>query len=530
MVLSAAAALSACNDSGPVFLAPPAIVGTPVIAMSANPRTPLAATLSLSTDVPTRVTLRVSDGVNRWNIDYRAAATEHHLPVRGLHPGKSHTFSVTLRTATSAITAGLNEILTPPPLPASFPALDITLHDGARLEPGFTLFVPISSEPHVVAVDTFGEVAWFLALDQAQAAHLKQLDNGNLIFVQQECRIIEVNLEGDVVNAWDTDRTGTLACTDAIPGSIPLGIQSAHHEIFEMPSGNLLTLSRDDVAGVNYPNSHDTNAGTSIQTIREDVIVEFSPDGTIVRELHIADVLDPTRIGYDSVGNANDWTHGNAVVYDPRDDSYIYSARHQDAVFKLSREDGELEWILGTPGGWIEPWFSRVLIPTNFGAAEYSWHQHAPEITPDGTIMLFDNGNYRARPYAPKLPATQNYSRAVEYAVDEATLQVTELWEYGSPATSADGDYAPFLGDADVLPLTRNVLITFGGITRRTDTGLATDQLAEVARNARIVEVTHNDFPEKLLEIYCGTIDYSDGQDCYVYRAEHIASLVPEFQ
>lgn len=524
-------ALSACDNGGPNPSPPPAIIAPPVITMSSNPRTPLAATLSLSTDVPiTSITLHVSDGVDAWDIDYRVDGTEQVLPVRGLHAGKAHTFSVTIGGATGTTSVPLNEVLTPPSLPTDFPVLDVTLHDGTRLEPGFTLFVPMSSNPYVIAIDTFGEVAWFLALDQAWAVELRLLMNGNLIFLQQECRIIEIDLEGDVVNAWDTRLTGTRACTDEIPGSMSLAIETAHHEIFEMPSGNLLTLSHGDVTVADYPNSDQTDAGTSAQTIIEDVIVEFSPDGTIVRELHVADILDPTRIGYDSVGNANDWTHGNGIIYDDRDDSYIFSARHQDAIFKFARDTGELRWILGTPGGWVEPWFSRVLIPTNFSSSDYSWHQHAPQITPDGTIMLFDNGNYRARPYQPKLAPTQNYSRAVEYAVDDATMEVTQLWEYGSPATSVDQDYAPFLGDADVLPETGNVLITFGGITRNTDTGLATDQLAQVARNARIVQVTHDMLPEKLMEIYCGTPDFTDEQDCIVYRADQIDSLVPRFQ
>jgi hypothetical protein len=306
-------------------------------------------------------------------------------------------------------------------------------------------------------------------------------------------------------------------------------MESTHHEVFEMPSGNLLTLSWGDVTGVNYPNSDETDSGTSLQTIREDIVVEFARDGTIVRQHNVADILDPTRIGYGSVG-PNDWTHGNGIIFDSRDNSYIFSPRYQDAIFKFNRDTGDLVWILGTPSGWNQPWLSKVLTATNFSSTEYSWHQHAPEITPEGNIMIFDNGNFRARPFDPKLPATSNYSRAVEYSVDEATMAVTQVWEYGSPATAVDGDYAEAFGDADVLPITGNVLITFGAIPRTSDTGVPTDRNFDLAGNARIVEVTRTATPEKVFEIYCGTLDHTDTNNCDIYRAEHISSLIPEHQ
>ncbi len=109
-------------------------------------------------------------------------------------------------------------------------------------------------------------------------------------------------------------------------------------------------------------------------------------------------------------------------------------------------------------------------------------------------------------------------------------MGVTQVWEYGSPATAIDGDYATFLGDADVLPITGNVLITFGEIPRTSDTGVPTDNISGLASNARIVEVTRTATPEKVFEIYCGTLDPSDSNDCRIYRAERIPSLIPEHQ
>ena len=522
--------LGAC-DNDTLFNPPPTITTTPVITLSANSNTPLAATLTLSTDTDTSVTLFISDEVNSWTVNYSSVARTHTLPVRWLHPNRTHSFTVTVTNISGESSVALTDTLTTAPLPADFPLLDITVHDATQMENGFTLFAPLQSPTYIIAVDRFGEVAWFLNFIESRVLDFRLIDNGHLLFIQQNCRIFEVDLDGNIVASWNANLATTDArCNGTLLDSVTVQMESAHHEVFEMPSGNLLTLSWGDVTGVNYPISESADLGTSLQTIREDIVVEFARDGTIVRQHNIADILDPTRIGYNSVGGVNDWTHGNGIIYDSRDNSYIFSARHQDAIFKFNRDTGDLVWILGTPGGWNQPWLSKVLTATNFSGAGYSWHQHAPEITPEGNLMIFDNGNNRARPFDLRLPVTFNYSRAVEYSVDEATMGVTQVWEYGSPTTAVDVDYTPFIGDADVLPNTGNVLITFGGITRTKDTGVATADIGGSALNARIVEVTHTAIPEKVFEIYCGTSDPTDSNDCFIYRAEHISNLIPEHQ
>lgn len=537
-LMIAALLLEACHEDDTILGPPPTITTEPVITISANPNTPLAATLTLSTDSDTRVTLSTSDGVNSWTVNYNSVARAHTLPVRWLHPNRTHSFTVTVTSISGESSMALTDTLTTAPLPAEFPLLDITVHDATQMENGFTLFAPlqlrapIQSPTYIIAVDRFGEVAWFLNFIESQVFDARLLANGHLLLNQQPCRIFEVDLDGNIVASWNANLATTGArCNGTLSDSVTVQIESAHHEAFEMPSGNLLTLSWGDVTGVNYPISESADLGTSLQTIREDIVVEFARDGTIVRQHNIADILDPTRIGYNGVDGAiNDWTHGNGIIYDPTDNSYIFSARHQDAIVKLNRDTGDLVWILGTPEGWNQPWLSKVLTATNFSGSGYSWHPHAPEITPEGNIIIFDNGNNRARPFDLRLSATFNYSRAVEYSIDEVTMGVTQVWAYGSPTTSLDGDYTPFVGDADVLPNTGNVLITFGGITRTKDTGIATDSIGGSARNARIVEVTHTAIPEKVLEIYCGTLDPSDSNDCIIYRAEHISNLIPEHQ
>ena len=93
-----------------------------------------------------------------------------------------------------------------------------------------------------------------------------------------------------------------------------------------------------------------------------------------------------------------DWSHSNALAYNPADDSVIMSLRHQDALAKIDLATGDLIWLLGTADNWNEPWSSKRLQPT--GEIEWQYHQHGSSFSGTGSIMLFDNGLPRGRkPY-----------------------------------------------------------------------------------------------------------------------------------
>ena len=135
-------------------------------------------------------------------------------------------------------------------------------------------------------------------------------------------------------------------------------------------------------------------------------------------------------------------------------------------------------------------------------------------VTSQGTILLFDNGNNRASPFDEPIRPSDNFSRAVEYAINESTMEVTEVWEYGE--FTDEPLFAGFLGDADMLPLTGNVLVTYGGI--RTRQGKLV---------GRLIEVTHTTPGEKVfdLAIVDPTSEAANGWN--IYRSERLRSLYP---
>ena len=220
-----------------------------------------------------------------------------------------------------------------------------------------------------------------------------------------------------------------------------------------------------------------------------DVVVEMNKHGKIVDSWNIMDMLDPYIIGYDSltethwqqapyeeyviydqdtgmaIDGPKDWSHGNAVVYDEVDDAILVSLRHLDAVIKFDRQSGDLLWILGDHDGWTDPFAPYLLTP--IGDLEWQYHQHAPMVTAAGDILIYDNGNYRAKPFMEyfdengnplpnPIPDSELYSRAVIYNVDDTTMTVSQEWEAVSPY------FSKLISDADELPETGNILITNG--------------------------------------------------------------------
>ena len=262
-----------------------------------------------------------------------------------------------------------------------------------------------------------------------------------------------------------------------------------------------------------------------------DVIIEYEPDGNVVSRWPLLDMLDCYRLGYDSLdtgfwsdvynesnlgSRAFDWSHANSVHYDATDDSIVVSVYHQDAVFKFSRATGELEWVISFPTGWREPWKKYLLYPVGEGI--YPAHEHAAKVTPQGTILIFDNGTHRARPFDSKRGPRDNFSRAVEYEVNPETMEFKQVWSYGGEEDEIF--FAPFLGDTDWLPETGNILITSGGQVRASDGGPA-NHPAHGRKWAHIMEVSHHQPAEKVFDLVID--DPSSGWT--VYRAQRISAF-----
>lgn len=504
----------------------PVFTSAPVIELDPNLSTPLAAELHVSTDVPTRIVVDISSGENNWSIDFDNYQTEHSYPILGFYPDRTHDITVhaVSRTDQRTTFSETLQVITDP-LPDGFPTIAVMQSEPDKMEPGYTLFdvIPEGNNAEfgalIIIVDELGNVVWYHVGPRFTA--VRQTAEGNLIYLQGS-KYIEMDMLGNPVREWKAMGKSKNEISE-----MPVATSSFHHEVFPMQSGNFLTLSIEARSFDNYPtNAWKSNTPTETTMVAGDLVVEFAANGRIVNQWSLLNLLDPYRIGYDSLGKywdsffgtkTRDWSHANSVIHDPGDDSVIVSLRHQDAVVKFSRKTGELIWILGSHDNWNSEKFGQYLLrPVNNQEYFFPFHQHSPMILPNGNLLLYDNGNYRANPFDKTLHYTKNFSRAVEYAIDEDSMTIELVWEHGQ--FTEERVFSGALGDANFLPETGNVLITHGNIF---------EKKPGEKLSAQIVEVTHTTPAEEVfnLVIFDETSDPSNGWR--VYRSERITSLYP---
>lgn len=142
--------------------------------------------------------------------------------------------------------------------------------------------------------------------------------------------------------------------------------------------------------------------------------------------------------------------HPNSMTLAP-DGNLVISCRHLDELTKINRSTGQIMWRMG--GSKCKNNQFTFLADTLNNFFGFS-HQHNPVFLSNGNLLLFDNGN---------LKNTQ-YSRAVEYELDETNRQVRKVWEYRHSGNemNPEGLFVPAMGSVQRLP-NGNTLIGWGG-------------------------------------------------------------------
>lgn len=516
-------------DAGSADAAPlpaPVFTGTASITRSPRPAAPLSVIIGFTADVPVRARYTITEGARTWSVRFTELAEEHHDLLLGFRAGRSHGISLQIEDAAGQVTSStVSFTFDAPSLPIDKPPIDVLVASDPRAEPGYRLLTARrrTTGPglanYLLAFDADGEVVWYYRTFTG-IVDFERLPSGNILIGRGDTGASELDLLGTELIRW---RAAARLTPDE--DEIPIATDSLHHEVSAMPDGSYLALSTEVRTFEGYVSPR---GGTETATVVGDVIIQYERDGSLTGEWKMLDLLDPYRLAYDSLGAfwnwlydtpTRDWTHGNSVDWDPRDDTFIVSLRHQDAVVKL-RRTGELVWILAPNANWQEPWESHLLQLT--GNLEPNYHQHAAHLLPNGNLMIFDNGNNRASPPDARRPARQNYSRVVELEIDEVAGTATEVWVYGGPGQETF--YSPYVGNADVLPVTGNVLVADGGRISDLD-GLASDDIGGGHAWGRVVEVTHTSPPEKVFEIVIDDRSPRDPAGWVIYRAQHFPTL-----
>lgn len=471
-----------------------AFVSAPVFSLP-NPAAPLSGRITLETNRPTRVAVRVTSAARTYDVPVTALATQHAVSVLELRADTAHTIAVTVTDAGGAMLVAAPIEITTAPLPVFAPPITTTQIVPGSIEPGFTL---IAFQRLLFAVDRDGTYVWLIDMPVG-VSDVTLLPSGRfLVLASDRVTAFEIDAFGTVSRTWRATNRST-----ALAGEIAVATDSFHHELVMEANGDLLALGSERREYASYPTSEtDPTPRAAPVGLIGDTVEAFGADGTIKASYALLDALDPYRVAWDSFGafwtthyapnTALDWSHGNGLARDPSDGGVLVSLRHQDALVKLDAA-GELMWILGTHDNWSPAFANKLLAPVGTSFA-WPFHQHAPAVLANGNILLFDNGNYRVSPPTPR-PTTGEYSRAVEYAVDPVAKEIRQVWEYDANRTI----FAAATGDVDIGAQTGNVIVTFG-IT------------------GTVIEVTHTTPPVEVWRL--------ESQRA-LYRSRRVRSLYP---
>jgi hypothetical protein len=388
----------------PVDVWPDAAVTVSDLTVTENPRNVLSFHVSWSTSEEVSTELLVDCGDDYMQTFLGATASlEHEVFVMGLIGGLSCTVTVHPdRVGLDGVTSVTHDV---GHVPASLPALVVDVMDVDRMQPGWTMWsvseMDVEGDAHIVVIDEQGRYRWYHAAGvfyESPEAEVMPGPQG----------VVLGNLRADSqVLSWE--------------GEVEWRLDSrSHHDM------RLSPFAEDHVLFLGH------GPGTCEYGGQEHTAVEMDMDThEVVWEWWICDHWTP-RMDY--VG----WAHLNTIEPVPGERAVLLSSRNQDALFKVDRDTGEVEWVLGRDGDFaMDP-------------ADHFLRQHAPEILSDGTILLFDNGLRTSEATHDGLEA-RTFSRVLQISLsfdsggrpDRAEV----VWEYVDPEI-----FAFSRSEADRLP------------------------------------------------------------------------------
>ena len=216
--------------------------------------------------------------------------------------------------------------------------------------------------------------------------------------------------------------------------SVGNGVGNNNHEIRITPDGNIFLLSQD--AQIVDMSKIVAGGDTAAQVIGNG-IQELDKNKNIIFDWRSWDHFKITDATHeDLTSDYIDYVHANAIEIDT-DGNILLSSRHLDEITKIDIKTGDIIWRLGGKNNQ----FTFVNDPIGFS------HQHAIRRLANGDVILYDDGNYH----------DPQFSRAVEYKLDEENKTATQQWQYRNNPDI----YSPAMGYAQRLD-NGNTVISWG--------------------------------------------------------------------
>ena len=184
----------------------------------------------------------------------------------------------------------------------------------------------------------------------------------------------------------------------------------------------------------------------------------------------------------------HDWMHSNAFHFDEEENAIYMSHRHLSRITKIDYPSGDILWMMGLPCPYMGSCETHICTELKFS------FQHNIQLTEDGNLLFFDNGNISTILHGFEEPL----SRVLEVEVSNSG-DCEVIWEY----TLDEDLYGPMHGSVQQLTNGNYLINTFGG-------------------GGTILEIS----PDKELvwSVHLGPIS----DPVYSYRAYRIPSIHPD--
>ena len=338
------------------------------------------------------ITSKKSDAfIEYWTEDSIVLMTDtslnvlsHKFSLLELKPLKSYKYRVMIRHDRDFKGGGISKFSTHP-LPAETPVFTLEVGNQSVFE-GYIILRKKTKLGAQLMINSAGEVVWLHMSDSTLFRPFSVVDEQRYIALKSGQEILEMDFNGDT--------TLNIKYDDNNEFDKPL-----HHEVFKNKDNNIVALTKELVT-VDFREY----GGSEYDVVKGDGILILDSLGCKVWSWSIFSAV--TELQEESIMKAKrDWSHANALAYDS-DGNFLISFRNFNQIWKINSTDGSIMWKLGENGDFP------------LQEDDIFYKQHAVHLTPNGNIMIFDNG----------LGNVRNTSRALAFSIDdncELALKVT---------------------------------------------------------------------------------------------------------
>lgn len=337
---------------------------------------PLTALILFYTKNPCKVRFTVTGDIREDNVSGVMPYTQfHRVTVLGLYPDRKNEVVLDLLDDLDNILDTQKVYIKTEPLPSDLQDVVTCRQKNGHMAYNL-IFITGGVDLRTCAFDSSGVIRYYLTRN-IKGYGVFRMSGGRFIFSDKEVSVPTYN-SPHAIQIHEMDYMGRIHKSFYMKKGI-------HHNAIEMvPGGNILSCA------------------SSLDNHTEDVIVEIDRNTyEVVREFNLADVYD------DYYQDMIDWTHVNAIQYDPEEKTVMVSSRNIHAITKINWETGELLWVLSDPDFWKKTKMTDKLL-TPVGDIQWFYQQHAvvevrdeigePLKKGQHRIMLFDNHWAKRRP------------------------------------------------------------------------------------------------------------------------------------